>query len=192
MDTGSLFNKAFSVTSGFSSSTVAPTKAPKQVFILPSDIESKEVNLILDQLPHSDDVTIFIGPEMVVESVPWDEIPEITQEKIDEIPKNSTIVDIYETLADTIDLNETKVIPIIDQSNFLLTDFLQNEDVDVNPIQIQPVAEPEQPVTCDQIKNTEDIDATSIIEKINQNKPALILLPSDFTPKDVVQTIQVY
>ena len=191
MDTNSLFYKTFSVTSGFSTTTAAPTKAPKQVFILPSDIESDEVNLILDQLPPSDDVTIFIGPEMVVESVPWDEIPEITQETIDEIPKNSTIVDIYETLADTVDLNETKVIPIIDQSNFLLTDFLQNEDVDVNPIQIQPVVEPEKPVTCDQIKNIDDIDATSIIEKINQNKPALLLLPSDFTPKDVVQTIKV-
>ena len=191
MDTNSLFYKTFSVTSGFSTTTAAPTKAPKQVFILPSDIESDEVNLILDQLPPSDDVTIFIGTEKVVESVPWDEIPEITQETIDEIPKNSTIVDIYETLADTVDLNETKVIPIIDQSNFLLTDFLQNEDVDVNPIQIQPVVEPEQPVTCDQIKNIDDIDAESIIEKINQNKPALLLLPSDFTPKDVVQTIKV-
>ena len=151
-----------------------------------------EVNLILDQLPPSDDVTVFVGPEMIVQSAPSDQIPLITQETLDEIPSNSTIVEILDSLTDQIDLNETKIIPVIDQSNFLLTDMLQSKDIEVNPVQIEPIVEPVKPVMVEQIAPVEEIDASPIIEQINQNKPALILLPSNFTPEDVVQTLKVW
>ena len=171
--------------------SVKPTPVPSQVYMIPSNVGVDEVNAILSQLPPSGDVTVFIGPIPIVKNANTESIPDVTQEQLDTVPKDVKLSEIISSLADEVDITAATIVPFINQENPALADMLlASKGVATNPVQLEEIVPVEPSFTVPKVETVDEVIAETVVNTVNNNKPAAVFLPASFSPPEIVDALE--
>ena len=95
-----------------------PTQKPSTVYLIPSDLNETEINVVLANLPENMPATVFLDAAILVEDIIPEEILPITQELIDSVRESKDSTDtVINSVIQHVDVGQSPIVPIISEKS---------------------------------------------------------------------------